>query len=98
MALAPDMVRTVLSGASEHTSMLSIGSLQLESRVLLAPIAGHTDLAFRLLCRRLDRRRRRGRASCRTLTQHAPAQVGEAAVAVSAGSASSARDATRSMT
>ena len=53
MALASDMVRTVLSGASEHTSMLSIGSLQLESRVLLAPIAGHTDLAFRLLCREL---------------------------------------------
>ncbi|MDE0889622.1 MAG: tRNA-dihydrouridine synthase [Phycisphaerales bacterium] len=33
--------------------MLSIGSLQLDSRVLLAPIAGHTDLAFRLLCREL---------------------------------------------
>ena len=33
--------------------MLSIGSLQLDSSVLLAPIAGHTDLAFRLLCREL---------------------------------------------
>ena len=33
--------------------MLSIGPLQLPSRVLLAPIAGHTDLAFRLLCREL---------------------------------------------
>ena len=33
--------------------MLSIGPLQLQSRVLLAPIAGHTDLAFRLLCREL---------------------------------------------
>ena len=33
--------------------MLSIGSLQLDSAVLLAPIAGHTDLAFRLLCREL---------------------------------------------
>ena len=33
--------------------MLTIGPLQLQSRVLLAPIAGHTDLAFRLLCREL---------------------------------------------
>ena len=31
--------------------MLRIGPLQLESNVLLAPIAGYTDLAFRLLCR-----------------------------------------------
>ncbi|MDG2020965.1 MAG: tRNA-dihydrouridine synthase [Phycisphaerales bacterium] len=53
MALASDMLRTVLSGTLDHTPMLSIGSLQLESRVLLAPIAGHTDLAFRLLCREL---------------------------------------------
>ena len=33
--------------------MLKIGPVQLASRILLAPIAGHTDLAFRLLCREL---------------------------------------------
>lgn len=33
--------------------MLNIGPVHLPSRVLLAPIAGHTDLAFRLLCREL---------------------------------------------
>ncbi len=31
--------------------MLRIGTIQLDSPLLLAPIAGHTDLAFRLLCR-----------------------------------------------
>ena len=31
--------------------MLRIGPVQLASNVILAPIAGHTDLAFRLLCR-----------------------------------------------
>ncbi len=31
--------------------MLRIGPVQLTSRLLLAPIAGHTDIAFRLLCR-----------------------------------------------
>lgn len=34
-------------------SMLQVGPVQLASSVLLAPIAGHTDLAFRLLCREL---------------------------------------------
>ena len=33
--------------------MLQIGPVTLPTRVLLAPIAGHTDLAFRLLCREL---------------------------------------------
>lgn len=33
--------------------MLRVGPVELPSRVLLAPIAGHTDLAFRLLCREL---------------------------------------------
>lgn len=33
--------------------MLRVGSVELPTRVLLAPIAGHTDLAFRLLCREL---------------------------------------------
>lgn len=33
--------------------MLRIGPVQLETPILLAPIAGHTDLAFRLLCREL---------------------------------------------
>jgi nifR3 family TIM-barrel protein len=33
--------------------MLRIGPVQLETPLLLAPIAGHTDLAFRLLCREL---------------------------------------------
>lgn len=31
--------------------MLRIGPLQLDSPLLLAPIAGHTDIAFRILCR-----------------------------------------------
>lgn len=31
--------------------MLSIGSIQLESPFILAPLAGYTDLAFRRLCR-----------------------------------------------
>lgn len=31
--------------------MLRIGSVQLDSPLLLAPIAGHCDLAFRILCR-----------------------------------------------
>jgi nifR3 family TIM-barrel protein len=31
--------------------VLRIGPLQLETNLLLAPIAGHTDLAFRILCR-----------------------------------------------
>ncbi len=31
--------------------MLQIGPVQLDSPLLLAPIAGHTDLAFRILCR-----------------------------------------------
>jgi len=33
--------------------MLRIGPVKLGSPILLAPIAGHTDLAFRLLCREL---------------------------------------------
>jgi tRNA-dihydrouridine synthase B len=33
--------------------MLRIGSVQLDSPVLLAPVAGYTDLPFRLLCREL---------------------------------------------
>lgn len=33
--------------------MLGIGTVQLDSRALLAPMAGHTDLPFRLLCREL---------------------------------------------
>lgn len=33
--------------------MLRIGDLQLASPLLLAPIAGHCDLPFRLICRRL---------------------------------------------
>ena len=33
--------------------MLQVGPVQLPSCVLLAPIAGHTDLAFRLLCREI---------------------------------------------
>jgi tRNA-dihydrouridine synthase B len=31
--------------------VLRIGPVQLDSQLLLAPIAGHTDLAFRILCR-----------------------------------------------
>ncbi len=31
--------------------MLRIGPVELASRLLLAPIAGHTDIAFRILCR-----------------------------------------------
>ena len=31
--------------------MLRIGPVQLASKMLLAPIAGHTDIAFRILCR-----------------------------------------------
>ena len=34
-------------------AMLRIGPVELASPILLAPIAGHTDLAFRLLCREL---------------------------------------------
>ncbi|MEE2907086.1 MAG: tRNA dihydrouridine synthase DusB [Planctomycetota bacterium] len=33
--------------------MLQIGGVQLDSPALLAPMAGHTDLPFRLLCREL---------------------------------------------
>ncbi len=33
--------------------MLKIGPVQLSSNLLLAPIAGHTDIAFRILCREL---------------------------------------------
>jgi nifR3 family TIM-barrel protein len=33
--------------------VLTIGSVQLESNALLAPMAGHCDLPFRLLCREL---------------------------------------------
>lgn len=33
--------------------MLRIGSVQLESNLLLAPIAGYCDLAFRTVCRRM---------------------------------------------
>ena len=33
--------------------MLQIGSVQLDSPALLAPMAGHTDLPFRLLCREI---------------------------------------------
>ncbi len=33
--------------------MLRVGPVELPTKVLLAPIAGHTDLAFRLLCREL---------------------------------------------
>ena len=33
--------------------MLRIGNVQLDSPALLAPMAGHTDLPFRLLCREL---------------------------------------------
>jgi len=33
--------------------MLHIGPVQLETPLLLAPIAGHTDLAFRIICREL---------------------------------------------
>lgn len=33
--------------------MLAIGPLQLKTPLLLAPIAGHCDLAFRILCREL---------------------------------------------
>jgi tRNA-dihydrouridine synthase B len=33
--------------------MLQIGSVQLDSNALLAPMAGHCDLPFRLLCREL---------------------------------------------
>ena len=33
--------------------MLQIGPVQLESPLLLAPVAGYCDLAFRLLCREL---------------------------------------------
>jgi nifR3 family TIM-barrel protein len=32
-------------------TVLRIGPLQLDSNLLLAPIAGHTDIAFRVLCR-----------------------------------------------
>ena len=32
-------------------SVLRIGPLELDSNLLLAPIAGHTDIAFRILCR-----------------------------------------------
>ncbi len=35
------------------TSMLRIGNVELSSPALLAPMAGHTDLPFRLLCRAL---------------------------------------------
>lgn len=43
------------SGAQNRYSLsvLRIGPVQLESNVLLAPIAGYTDLAFRILCREL---------------------------------------------
>ncbi|PIE57647.1 MAG: tRNA dihydrouridine synthase DusB [Desulfobulbus propionicus] len=34
-----------------NTSTLHIGSLRLDSSFVLAPLAGYTDLAFRLLCR-----------------------------------------------
>jgi nifR3 family TIM-barrel protein len=35
------------------TSRLTIGAIRLASPLLLAPVAGYTDLAFRLLCREL---------------------------------------------
>ena len=41
---------TLVAGSS---LMLHVGPVQLPTKVLLAPIAGHTDLAFRLLCREL---------------------------------------------
>ena len=39
-------------------SSLKIGSLELRSPVVLAPMAGITNVAFRTLCRELDRPRR----------------------------------------
>lgn len=39
-----------MSGAA-RAGTLRIGALELESPLLLAPIAGHCDLAFRILCR-----------------------------------------------
>ena len=33
--------------------MLSLGPLQLRTNLLLAPIAGYCDLAFRTICREL---------------------------------------------
>ena len=38
---------------SYNRPMLRIGSVILETPLLLAPIAGHCDLAFRILCREL---------------------------------------------
>jgi nifR3 family TIM-barrel protein len=41
----------VLKHARYPTPVLRIGPVELASRLLLAPIAGHTDIAFRVLCR-----------------------------------------------
>ncbi len=43
----------VIQAAAPTTPPLCIGGVELASPLLLAPIAGHTDLAFRLLCREL---------------------------------------------
>ncbi|MBX3354202.1 MAG: tRNA dihydrouridine synthase DusB [Phycisphaeraceae bacterium] len=40
-------------GRHNADAVLRIGPLQLETPLLLAPIAGHCDLAFRVLCREL---------------------------------------------
>ena len=37
--------------SSPPRTMLSIGSIPLESPLILAPLAGYSDLPFRLLCR-----------------------------------------------
>ena len=46
------MKRTELVGENEMLRKLQIGKVLLKNNVILAPMAGVTDLPFRLLCAR----------------------------------------------
>ena len=48
-----DQERSKITPMSTALSPLSIGGLQLQSPVMLAPMAGYTDLPFRITVRRL---------------------------------------------
>ena len=51
----PAITSTRRGGITRYnrTAVLTIGNVKLDSPLVLAPIAGHCDLAFRLLCREL---------------------------------------------
>lgn len=54
MPKPPDSTVDAANRVRENvSSVLKIGPLELETPLILAPIAGHCDLAFRILCREL---------------------------------------------